>query len=147
MVKVRLRDIAHSRAGDKGDVSNLSLIPYCPEDYQLLVREVTAERVRAWMNGLVRGEVKRYEMPYIAALNFVLEDCLAGGVTRSLAMDAHGKSLSGLFLEMEIETNAPIHRLGPSSVRDERLGGRSPAQLLAQRGAGPQHHCQKEVES
>ena len=103
MARVKLREIAHSRAGDKGDVSNLSLIPYRTEDYELLVSEVTAERVREWMHGLARGEVRRYEMPNIAALNFVLEDCLAGGVTRSLAMDAHGKSLSGLLLEMEIE--------------------------------------------
>ena len=103
MSRVKLRDIAHSRAGDKGNVANLSLIPYRREDYELLVREVTAQRVGEWMKELVRGQVRRYEMPNIAALNFVLEDALAGGVTRSLALDAHGKSLSSLLLEMEIE--------------------------------------------
>lgn len=105
MPRVKLRDIAHSRAGDKGNVSNLSLIPYRTSDYELLVREVTAQRVRGWMAGVVTGEVRRYELPKIAALNFVLEDCLDGGVTRSLSLDAHGKSLSSLLLEMEIETD------------------------------------------
>ena len=105
MSKVKLRDIAHSRAGDKGNVANLSLIPYRTEDYELLVREVTAQRVREWMKGKVKGEVRRYEMPNIAALNFVLEGCLGGGVTRSLAIDAHGKSLSSLLLEMEIDAS------------------------------------------
>lgn len=105
MSRVKLRDIAHSRAGDKGNISNISLIPYRIEDYELLVREVTPRRVKEWMNGIVKGEVRRYELPNIGVFNFVLEDALGGGVTRSLAMDAHGKSLSSLLLEMEIETS------------------------------------------
>lgn len=103
MSKVKLRSIAHSRAGDKGNDSNLSLIPYRHEDYELLLKEVTPQRVKAWMDGIVRGEVRRYELPNVGVINFVLEDALGGGVTRSLALDAHGKSLSSLLLEMEIE--------------------------------------------
>ena len=103
MAKVKLRSIAHSRAGDKGDISNISLIPYRAEDYELLLREVTAQRVKDWMGRIVKGEVRRYSLPNVAALNFVLEGALGGGVTRSLLMDAHGKSLSNLLLEMKIE--------------------------------------------
>ena len=100
---MKLREIAHSRAGDKGDVSNLSLIAYRPEDYPLLCRVVTAERVRAHFGDKVKGEITRYELPGIHALNFVLDGALGGGVTRSLGMDAHGKSLSSALLMMDIE--------------------------------------------
>jgi hypothetical protein len=103
VASVKLMDIAHSRAGDKGNVLNVSLIPYDVDDYELLVREVTPERVREWFKGIVCGEVKRYKVPNIHALNFVLEDALGGGVTRSLTVDAHGKSLSSLLLEMDLE--------------------------------------------
>jgi hypothetical protein len=99
---VRLREIAHARAGDKGTTLNLSVIAYRPEDYALLVRLVTAERVRKHFRGLVRGEVVRHELPRLGALNFVLHGALAGGVTRSLALDAHGKSLSSALLELEL---------------------------------------------
>ena len=97
-----LRDLAHSRTGDKGDTSNISLIAYDAADYPLLVRYVTAERVRAHFAGIVRGEVTRYELPGLAALNFVLDGALGGGVTRSLALDAHGKSLSSALLSMQL---------------------------------------------
>jgi hypothetical protein len=97
-----LREIAHSRTGDKGDTSNISVIAYDAADYPLLVRHVTAERVRAHFAGVVRGEVTRYELPRLCALNFVLEGALGGGVTRSLALDAHGKGLSSALLAMEI---------------------------------------------
>jgi hypothetical protein len=97
-----LRDIAHSRTGDKGDTSNTSLIAYDAADYPLLVRHVTAERVRAHFAGVVSGAVTRYELPRLGALNFVLERALGGGVTRSLALDAHGKGLSSALLAMEI---------------------------------------------
>lgn len=100
---MKLREIAHSRAGDKGNTSNLSLIAYQMEHYSLLQEQVTAERVKAWFQGIVQGEVKRYELPTIGALNFVLVDALGGGVTRSMALDRHGKSLSSLLLEMDIE--------------------------------------------
>src|SRR5215469_7438052 len=100
---MKLREIAHSRAGDKGNISNLSLIAYQMEHYPLLLEQVTAERVKAWFQGIVQGEVRRYELPKIGALNFVLVDALGGGVTRSLALDRHGKSLSSVLLDMEIE--------------------------------------------
>ena len=99
----KLREVAHSRTGDKGNISNISLIAYRMEMYPLLKEQVTAERVKAWFQEIVQGEVRRYELPKIGALNFVLFDALGGGVTRSLALDRHGKSLSSALLEMEIE--------------------------------------------
>ena len=99
---MRLRDIAHSRAGDKGNISNLSLIAFHAEDYALLERHVTAERVREHFAGIVHGEVVRYALPQLGAMNFVMREALGGGVTRSLALDAHGKCLSSVLLEMEI---------------------------------------------
>jgi hypothetical protein len=100
---VKLREIAHSRTGDKGNTSNISVIAYEPKDYPLLVAQVTAERVGAHFAGVVEGRVVRYELPRIAALNFVMTETLGGGVTRSLALDAHGKSLSSALLDLEIE--------------------------------------------
>ncbi len=98
-----LRDIAHSRTGDKGNISNVSVIAFRPEDWPLLVNQVTAERVRAHFGTMVSGDVVRYELPQIGALNFVMNDALGGGVTRSLALDPHGKCLSSLILTMPIE--------------------------------------------
>jgi hypothetical protein len=100
---MKLREIAHSRTGDKGNTSNISVIAYQPKDYPLLLAEVTAERVRAHFAGVVEGSVVRYELPRIGALNFVMTQTLGGGVTRSLALDAHGKSLSSALLDLEIE--------------------------------------------
>ena len=97
-----LRELAHSRTGDKGDTSSISVIAFDPADYPLLVRHVTAERVRAHFAGIVRGSVTRYELPRLGALNFVLDRALGGGVTRSLSLDAHGKSLSSALLAMTI---------------------------------------------
>jgi hypothetical protein len=98
----RLYDIAHCRAGDKGNTSILSVIAYRPEDYPLLVERVTVEAVRKHMAGIVQGEIRRYELPNLGALQFVCDHSLNGGVTTSLALDAHGKSLSSALLEMEI---------------------------------------------
>lgn len=99
---MKLRAIAHSRTGDKGNMSNISLIAFDAADYPRLVRHVTAERVRAHFAGIVQGRVTRYEVPSLGALNFVLEDALGGGVTRSLALDAHGKGLSSALLDLDI---------------------------------------------
>jgi hypothetical protein len=99
---MKLRAIAHSRSGDKGAVVNISLIAFDERDYPRLVRHVTASRVNAHFADLVHGEVIRYELPCIAALNFVLRDVVDGGVTRTLALDAHGKSLSSALLDLEI---------------------------------------------
>jgi hypothetical protein len=97
-----LRDIAHSRAGDKGDISNLSLILYDSAYFSLVETYVTPAKVKAYFAGLVQGDVQRFVLPQLAAFNFVLHATLGGGVTRSLALDAHGKCLSGLLLNMEI---------------------------------------------
>jgi hypothetical protein len=99
---VKLRDIAHSRTGDKGDTANVSVIAFDERDYDRLVESVTAERVKALFAGIVEGDVVRYEMPAVGALNFVMRRALGGGVTRSLALDAHGKCLSSALLDLEI---------------------------------------------
>ena len=99
---MRLRELAHCRTGDKGDTSQISVIAYEDGDYAYLAEHVTADRVRAHFPGIVQGEVKRYELPGLGALNFVMERALGSGVTRSLSLDAHGKCLSSLLLELEI---------------------------------------------
>jgi hypothetical protein len=99
---MKLREIAHSRTGDKGNTSNISVIAYDERNYPLIERFVTAERVRAHFAEIVRGDVQRYELPQLGALNFVLRNALGGGVTRSLALDAHGKSLSSALLDLDL---------------------------------------------
>ena len=98
----KLHELAHCRAGDKGDTSILSLIAYRAEDYPLLAERVTVDAVRKHLQGLVLGEVTRYELPALWALQFVCDRSLNGGVTTSLALDAHGKSLSYALLEMSV---------------------------------------------
>ncbi|UZE47744.1 AtuA-related protein [Rhodopseudomonas sp. P2A-2r] len=100
---MKLRELAHSRTGDKGNISNISVIAYDAKHYPLLLAQVTSARVRAHFAGIVAGDVVRYELPGIAALNFVMDQALGGGVTRSLALDAHGKSLSSALLDLEID--------------------------------------------
>lgn len=97
-----LRDIAHARAGDKGDISNISVIAFDAKNYPLLEKQLTAERVKAHFSEIVSGEVTRHAIPTLGALNFVMQQALGGGVTRSLALDAHGKCLSSAILSMEI---------------------------------------------
>ena len=99
----KLYELAHCRAGDKGNTSTLSVIAYRAEDFPLLARQVTAAAVARHLRGIVRGEIRRYELSQLRALQFVCEDALSGGVTTSLALDAHGKSLSSALLEIEIE--------------------------------------------
>ena len=99
---VRIYDLAHSRAGDKSDTSNISVIAYDEQGWEILHRQLTAERVAQAFAHIARGPVRRYELPQLKALNFVLEGALGGGVTRSLAQDAHGKSLSALMLTIEL---------------------------------------------
>ena len=98
-----LRDIAYSRAGDKGNRSTLSVIAYDIKDFAILERVVTAERVKMHYAGIAKGEVKRYSLPQLGALNFVLHDALGGGVTRSLCLDAHGKCLGSAVLSLQID--------------------------------------------
>ncbi len=104
---MKLREIAHARTGDKGNTCNISVIAFDERDYPELERQVTAARVKAHFAGIVRGEVVRYELPQLGALNFVLEEALGGGVTRSLALDAHGKSLSSALLALDLPDEVP----------------------------------------
>ena len=99
---MKLREIAHSRTGDKGNISNISLIAFKDTDYELLKDKVTADVVKDWFQDIVEGEVIRYELPNLNAFNFVLHGALGGGVTKSLAQDKHGKGLSSKLLDLEI---------------------------------------------
>lgn len=100
---MKLWELAHSRTGDKGNISNLSLIAYDRKDYELLREKVTPELVKEWFKDIVQGEVIRYELPQLGAMNFVMHDALGGGVTRSLSLDKHGKGLSSYLLDIDIE--------------------------------------------
>lgn len=99
---MKLYEIAHSRAGDKGNTLTLSLIPYKESDYSMLCAKATVARVKEHLKEVVSGEIVRYELPNISSLLFVCQNALMGGVTTSLAMDTHGKTLSYALLEMEI---------------------------------------------
>jgi hypothetical protein len=99
---VQLLSLAHARSGDKGDTCNIGLISRRAEDYNLLSQLVTAERVKQQFEGICFGEVTRYELPNIGALNFVLTKCLDGGGTVSLRTDAQGKTYAALLLRMEL---------------------------------------------
>ncbi len=99
---MKLYEIAHSRAGDKGNTLTLALIPYKESDYPTLCEKVTVAKVKNHLHEIVWGDIVRYELPNIASLLFVCHNALLGGVTTSLAMDTHGKTLSYALLEMEI---------------------------------------------
>ncbi|MPM33633.1 hypothetical protein SDC9_80210 [bioreactor metagenome] len=99
---MKLWEIAHSRTGDKGNISNISLIAYDAKDYELLREKVTPQVVKEWFKDIVKGDVVRYELPQLGAMNFVMYDALGGGVTRTLSMDMHGKGLSSYLLDIEI---------------------------------------------
>ena len=99
---MKLRLLAHSRTGDKGNTLNVSVICYDARHYDHLLAHVTPERVKAHLSDVVKGDVTRFELPGISAMNFVLGRALGGGVTRSLALDAHGKSLSSALMNLEI---------------------------------------------
>jgi hypothetical protein len=99
---MKLRAIAHSRTGDKGQVLNISVIAFNEADYPRLAREVTTDRVRAHLSDVIAGDVARYELPQLGALNFVLTRAPGESVTRTLGLDAHLKSLSSALLDMEI---------------------------------------------
>lgn len=98
----RLQDIALARSGDKGNRATLSVIALNLADYQILDRLLTVERVRDFYKGVVLGPVERYSLPAFGAVHFVLHDALAGGVTRSLALDAHGKTLASALLDLPL---------------------------------------------
>lgn len=100
---MKVRDIAMARSGDKGNRATLSVIARDPGDYPRLERALTAERVRAHYQGVVLGPVQRYTLPHLGAVHFVMNDALAGGVTRSLALDAHGKTLAFAILDAVLD--------------------------------------------
>lgn len=102
-IPIALHRLAHSRTGDKGDTSNISLIAYEPELFPLLAQQVTEERVAELFRHRAPTAVRRYLLPKLCAMNFVLEGALDGGVNESLNLDTHGKTLSFLLLSMEIE--------------------------------------------
>jgi len=102
-MKVQLVKIAHARSGDKGDTANVGLIALRDEVYPILVREVTNARVKEHFKGICKGEVERFELPNLGALNFLLHESLGGGGTLSLMTDAQGKTFSTALLRMEVE--------------------------------------------
>ena len=99
---MKVYEMAHARTGDKGNISIISIIAYNKEDYVLLKNKITEQRVKSYLHKIAHGKVTRYTLDNIHALNFVLEDALGGGVTKSLALDMHGKTLGAHLLEMEI---------------------------------------------
>lgn len=102
-MKISLLKLAHARSGDKGDTANVGLIALRDDFYPLLVREVTAEAVRRHFGEMVKGDVERFELPNLGALNFLLHESLGGGGTLSLMTDAQGKTFSTALLRMEID--------------------------------------------
>ena len=104
---MKLHDIAIARSGDKGNRATLTVIARDPAHYPLLERLLTAGRVQAHYRGIVRGEVQRHLLPHLGAVHFVMHEALAGGVTRSLALDAHGKTLSAAILDLPLDEVPP----------------------------------------
>src|SRR5436190_214312 len=102
-MKIQLTKLAHARSGDKGDTANVGLIALRDEFYPLLVREVTAARVKEHFTGICKGDVERFELPNLGGLNFLLHESLGGGGTLSLMTDAQGKTFSTALLRMQIE--------------------------------------------
>ena len=110
MTRVQLVHLAHARSGDKGDTANVGVIAYEAAHYELLRRTLTAERVKAHLAGLVRGNVERFELPKVWAFNFLLHEALGGGGTLSLRTDSQGKVLSTALLRMEIDVSDDVAR-------------------------------------
>ena len=102
-MKIQLQHLAHARSGDKGDTSNIAVFAYEPEFYPLLKAQLTAERFKAFYRGAIKGQVLRYEVDNIEAMNFVCHGALGGGVSRSLCLDNYGKALSAAVLGFDIE--------------------------------------------
>jgi hypothetical protein len=108
MARIRLQHLAHARSGDKGDTANVCVIALHPEYYPHLVEQLTTERVKAHFQGICLGEVERFELPNLEALNFLLHNALGGGGTVSLKTDAQGKVLSTAMLRMEVEVPGEV---------------------------------------
>jgi hypothetical protein len=129
---MRLREIAHSRAGDKGASVNISVIAFDARHYPIIERLVTAERVRTHLADLIEGAVERYALPRLGALNFVVHRPGGNDVTRTLALDAHGKSMSSALLEMEL----------PDPEGDEHAGKKRGTRgaIAGRRASRPRRH-------
>jgi hypothetical protein len=110
-MRIKLLKLAHARSGDKGDTANVGLIALRPEFYPVLVEHVTAEAVKRHFTGICNGDVERFELPNLGALNFLLHQSLGGGGTVSLKTDAQGKTYSSALLRMEIDVDEEIARL------------------------------------
>lgn len=104
-MKKPLGTIAHTRSGDKGDMSNIGVIALRPEYYPVILREVTPERVKAYFGDMVQGKVERFELPNLGAINLLLHEALGGGGTVSLRIDAQGKTYGAALLRMEVEVD------------------------------------------
>jgi len=104
-MKIALSRIAHARSGDKGDTSNIGIIAFDARHYPVLAREVTADRVKHFFGEMVKGNVERYELPNLGALNFLMHEALGGGGTLSLRVDAQGKTLGAALLRMDIDVS------------------------------------------
>lgn len=118
-MKIPLREIAHARAGDKGDISNVAVFPYDESNYNLLKEQLTAERVQSAFDDLVEGPVTRYEVPGVNGFNFVMEGGLGGGATTTLRIDVMGKTMSSALLTLEVEVDEGF--VGRSSPECPRL--------------------------
>ena len=103
-MKTQLKEIAHGRSGDKGDAANIGLIANDENTWKIIKEQVTAEKVKKHFEGICFGEVERYDLPNLRALNFLLHNTLGGGGTVSLKLDAQGKTLAAALLRMEVET-------------------------------------------
>ena len=112
-MRVPLGKVAHTRSGDKGDTCNIGVIAFDERHYPVLVREVTAQRVKAFFGNLMKGDVVRYELANLGALNFLLHQALGGGGTVSLRVDAQGKTFGAALLSMEIQIDEPDLRDQP----------------------------------
>ena len=108
MPRIQLLHLAHARSGDKGDTANVGVIALRPEFYPVLVEQLTTERVREHFRGICLGDVERFELPNLHALNFLLHESLGGGGTVSLKTDAQGKTLSTAMLRMEVDVPAEL---------------------------------------
>lgn len=122
-MRVQLRRIAFARSGDKGNTVNVGVVAYTEDLYPLLVEQLTAERVRAHFSDLCRGEVERFELPNLRALNFLLHESLDGGGTRSLMLDAQGKTFGAAILRMEVEAPEELVR---EAAREHPVPGAPP---------------------
>jgi hypothetical protein len=115
-----VRDIAHARAGDKGNTSNVNVWAYDPADFALLKRTLTVERIKQEFPALLRGEIRRYVIEHLQGLNFVMQDALEGGVNSSLNLDSHGKSWSYLILGLALDEGVDTANHGDSPLPPAR---------------------------